>query len=338
MTTIKEVAQLAGVSITTVSHVVNSTRFVSQDTRQRVMDAMQRLNYRPNSMARSLRLGVSQMFGLMLPDNSNPFFAEIARKIENLCYENGYNVILCNSDNNQERESSYIDLLIGKMVDGVIFIASGNQPDHLNMLVEAGIPIVIVDREVGLQVADVILVDNCQGGYLAARHLIQLGHRRLACISGSSRVTPSADRVQGYRQALRDYGMDCDESRIISGDLRYEGGIQAMQALLSLPEPPTGVFCCNDLMAIGAMRAVRSAGLRVPEDISLVGFDDIFMASAVTPALTTVAQPIEEIAEKAARLLLERVHSPQPKKPTERVVFQPRLVVRDSCRNLEESA
>ena len=335
MATIKEVADLAGVSITTVSHVINSTRFVKQETRQRVIEAMQRLNYRPNNTARSLRMGISKMLGLMVPDNSNPFFAEMARKIENLCYENGYNVILCNSDNNQEREASYIELLIGKMVDGVIFIASGNQPDHLTKLVEAEIPIVIVDREVNQQVADVILVDNCRGGYLATEYLIQLGHRNLACISGSSKVTPSADRVQGYLQALHDYGLQPDHEKIVSGDLSYEGGMKAMNTLLSLSQPPTGVFCCNDLMAIGAMRAIRSASLRVPEDVSLVGFDDIFIASAVTPALTTIAQPISDIAGKAAELLLERARNPERERSATRIIFQPQLIIRDSCHPVE---
>ena len=292
---------------------------------------MRILNFRPNSMARSLRMGVTKTYGLVVPDIANPFFAEIGRKIENFCYQNGYNVILCNSDDNQARESSYIELLISKMVDGVIFIAAGDRADNLTQLVDAEIPVVIVDRDFPQSIADVILVDNAQGGYLATEYLIKLGHYRIACISGASQVTPSADRVRGYRQALMDYRLPVDEEFIVSGYLRYEGGIKAMEQLLQHPRPPTAVFCCNDVMAVGALRTLRNHGFRVPEDVSLVGFDDIFLASAVTPALTTIAQPVDEIAQKAAELLLSRTKSNEPTRNVNRYVFSTRLVIRDSC-------
>jgi len=331
MATIKDVARLAGVSITTVSHVINETRFVSDELRGRVLAAMEELNYHPNVLARSLRSGETKTIGLVVPDNSNPFFAEVARIIEDIGFERGYSVILCNSDNNLDKEAAYINVLSTKQVDGVIFIAAGSKHEHLHELTTQGIPVVVADRDIPQALADVVLVNNEQGGYDATRYLISLGHRRIACITGPSDIPPSADRVRGYRRTLKESGILVEEELIVPGDFRYQGGEAAMAQLLRLDKPPSAVLACNDVMAIGALRAIRSAGLQVPSDISIIGFDDIAIASAVSPALTTVAQPIVELATLATQLLMSRIRNDQEDKPRQRIVLGTKLVVRDSC-------
>jgi len=331
MATIKDVAQLAGVSITTVSHVINETRFVSDELRTSVLAAVEELNYRPNVLARSLRRGETKTIGLIVPDNSNPFFAEVARIVEDVGFENGYSVILCNSDGNADKEAAYINVLITKQVDGVIFIAAGGKQEHLRELMAQHIPVVVADRDIPQTLADVVLVNNEQGGYDAARYLITLGHRRVACIAGPSDVSPSADRVHGYRRALRESGIPVAQELIVSGDFRSPSGETAMAQLLRLDEPPSAVFACNDVMAIGALRAVRSAGLQVPGDVSIIGFDDISSASAVSPALTTIAQPIVELATQAAQFLISRIQNGQEGRSGQRIVLDTELVVRNSC-------
>lgn len=331
MATIKDVARLAAVSTTTVSHVINETRYVSDELRARVLAAMDELNYRPNILARGLRRGETRTIGLIVPDNSNPFFAEVARIVEDIGFENGYSVILCNSDGNLEKEAAYINVLIAKQVDGVIFIAAGSKHEHLSELTGAGIPVVVADRDIPHTLADVVLVDNEQGGYDAAHHLLGLGHQRIACVAGPSDLTPSADRVQGYRRALEEAGVSVQEEWIVPGDFRFQGGEAAVEELLRLGQPPTAIFACNDMMAIGALRAIRGAGLQVPGDVSLLGFDDIPLASAVMPALTTVAQPIAELAMLATRYLIAQIQDDRQARPRQRTVLDAKLVVRGSC-------
>lgn len=328
--TIKDVAKRAGVSTSTVSHVINKTRRVSDALEQRVLAAMDELDYRPNILARSLRVRESRTIGVVVPDNSNPFFAEMARAIENRVFGDGYSVFLCNSDGQEAKERAYVNSLVLKRVDGVIFITSGGTTEPLEELVRHDTPVVVVDREVPLSLADVVLLDNRTGGVLATRHLIELGHRLIACITGPSMLTPSADRVLGYRQAMEEAGLSVRAEWILPGDFRSASGQRAMARLLALPEPPTAVFACNDLMAIGAMRALRAAGIHIPADVSLVGFDDIPLASEVTPALTTVAQPIAEMGSIAVELLLSRINDKRDLTQTERRVLKPTLVVRDS--------
>jgi len=329
--TINDVAKLAGVSTTTVSHFINGTRYVSDDLRERVENAIAELGYHPNSMARGLRRGESKTIGLIVPDNSNPFFAEILRIVENLGYANGYSVILCNSDGDVEKEIAYTNLLVEKQVDGIIFISTNNSCEHLQQLSDSGIPIVIVDRDIPLKDTDVLLIDNLYGGYLATHYLVTLGHRRIACITGPSVLTPSAGRVGGYHQALAEVGVESRPEWVVAGDFRFQGGETAMEQLLTLPERPTAVFVCNDLMALGAMRAIRRANLAIPEDISLVGFDDILLTSVVSPSLTTIAQPLKQMGEMALELLLNRIQKKTDDAEAKRVILPPQIVVRESC-------
>ena len=328
MTTIREVAKVAGVSYATVSHVLNNTRFVSQETRDRVMAAIDELDYRPNALARSLRSGKTDTIGLILPDSSNPFFAEIGRSIEDAAFELGYNVFLCNTDGNVHREQLYVDLLSKKQVDGIIFVAAGDQVDSLNALLNDEMPVVLVDRDLPNIEVDAVLTDNRQGGYLATRHLIELGHRRIACITGPSSITSGAERVTGYRQALEEEGIPYDKSLVLGGNYQPDAGLRATSILLELDSPPTAIFALNDLMAVGALHAAARAGRRVPEDVAIIGYDDTELASFMNPPLSTIAQPKNEIGLQAANILARRITNKSF--PTYRIILPPELVVRES--------
>ena len=303
----RDVAQRAGVSISTVSHVVNNSRPVSEAYRQRVLEAMAELGYRPNALARSLRRQETNTLGMIVPDSANPFFAEIARAIEDTSFAKDYSVILCNSEGDLDKQRAYTDVLIEHRVAGILFVAAGVSTELVNDLHQRRVPLVLVDREVPGVVVDCVLTNHAQGGRLAVEHLVTLGHRRIACVSGSSELSPSADRLTGYRLELERHGLPLDPDLVKKGDFQFESGYQAAQALLDLAEPPTAIFACNDLMAVGCMRAAVERGLKVPQDLSIVGFDDIRLASFTNPPLTTVAQPKYEIGSWATKLLLQRI-------------------------------
>ena len=331
MPTMKDVAKAAGVSVTTVSHVINETRFVSEELRSRVLRVMEESNYHPNILARGLRQGITHTIGLIVPDNSNPFFAEVSRVAEMVGFENDFSVILCNSDKNVDREAAYLEVLTAKQVDGIIFIAASSKQELLEDIAARGIPIVVADRDVSQTLVDVVLVNHEQGGYDATRYLLSLGHRRIACIAGPTRLTPSGERVHGYRRALAEAGLAVDEELVASCTESYVGGEIAMAQLLRLERRPTGVFTYNDVTAIGALRAARNVGVDVPGALSIVGFDDIALASATVPALTTVAQPIADLATVATELLIERIRNGAAGQLGKRVVLDTKLVVRESC-------
>jgi len=329
--TIKDVAEMAGVSSATVSHVINSTRYVSDDLTQRVNNAINELEYQPNVIARSLRGGGTKSIGLIVPDNSNPFFAQVARVIEDKGFGEGYSVILCNSNGDIQKEAAYIQILIAKHVDGVIFIASSNAYEHLQMLSNQNIPMVVVDREISNLSVDSFHVTNEQGGYDATCYLLSLGHKKIGCITGPSNLTPSAERVNGYRRALIEAVISVREDYIVTGNFRFQGGTSAMNRLLELPDPPTAVFVCNDVMAIGALQSLRNRNVRVPEDMSIIGFDDIELASAVSPKLTTIQQPIVELGTQIVKTLIERIKQNDEKNRGTRNILNTTLVIRESC-------
>lgn len=332
MATISQVAERAGVSVTTVSHVINETRFVSGAVRERVQQAMDELGYRPNALARSLRRGETHTLGLILPDSSNPFFAEVAQNIEVAAFEQGYNVILCNAQGAPSKERLYLDVLQKRQVDGLILLSTGEDGESLSQALHRDIPIVMLDRDLPAADADVVLVDNRLGAVVATNHLLELGHRRIGCISGPSHINPSARRVSGYLDSLAGAGIAFDETLVVRGDFHPESGRAGAHALLSRPDRPSAIFACNDLMAIGAVRAACELGLNVPEDVSFVGFDDIQLASYITPPLTTVVQPKAGMARTAVQLLFERMADRSL--PARRHVLSPTLVTRASSRAL----
>jgi LacI family transcriptional regulator len=326
--TMREVAKLAKVSKTTVSHVLNKTRPVSEELQNRVFQAVRELNYQPNVLARSLRRKETCTIGLVIPRNDNPYYAEVARGVEELSFNAGYSVILCNSDRNIEKEIQYADLLYKKRVDGILFVGAwaGDQTSHLHLLQAEGVPLVVVDRYVPDLEIDSIVTDNTLGGWLATSHLYELGHRRIGCIGGTPEHTPNADRIKGYRKALTEFSMPIDEDLIVRYDFQFESGYLAAQYMLNLKNRPTALFACNDLMAIGVMRAAFDMGYRIPQDLSIVGFDDIQMAAYVNPPLTTIAQPKYEMGRYSVEMLLERIH--ESKLPTQEKILEPKLIIR----------
>ena len=328
MTTIREVAESAGVSYATVSHVINNTRLVSPETRERVLAAMDTLNYRPNALARSLRQGKTNTIGLVLPDSANPFFAEISRSIEDEAFKKGYSVFLCNTESDTKRELFYVDVLSKKQVDGIIFVAAGDQADSLDYLLQRNMPVVMIDRNVPNVEGDAVLTDHQLGGYLATRHLLKLGHTQIACIAGPSSITPSAERIIGYRRALEEAGLPFDEKLVIRGDYHAQSGMDITNSLLKMNPRPTAIFALNDLMAIGALRAAAEVGYSIPKDLAVVGYDDLEIARFTNPPLTTIAQAKKEIGAQAVNLLVDRMA--RKSRPPSRLVLAPELIVRRS--------
>jgi LacI family transcriptional regulator len=329
MPTIREVAEQAQVSVATVSHVINRTRFVDPETQARVRQAIQTLGYRPNMLARSLRRRETRTIGLLVPDNANPFFAEFARVVEDVVFAEGYSVILCNSDRSETKEETYIDVLLSKQIDGLILISSTDRNDLLQHVVDVGVPMVVVDRNPADVSVSYVLVANEHGGYLAGQYLASLGHRRVGCIGGPSDGNPSWERVGGFARALGEVGAPLAPEAIVQGDFRYGGGEAGMRALLKRDLGLTAVFATNDLMAIGAMITLRRAGLRIPEDISLIGFDNILQASTTIPSLTTIEQSVNELGQATVRLLLDKILKRTTGPAC--LTIPTRLIERESC-------
>jgi LacI family transcriptional regulator len=304
---IRDVAARAGVSVTTVSHALNGTRYVSPDATARVQEAAHALGYVPSVVARGLKQNTTRTLGMLVPNNSNPYFAEIIRGVEHQCYGAGYSLVLANSNDDPQRQVDHLRVLAERRVDGIVLVASGEDADILASCKDLRLPLVLLDREIDGLDADLIEVDHAGGAALATAHLLGLGHRRVACIGGPAELRPSAQREAGWRRALADAGIAPRADEFARGDFGPQGGAAAMRRLLSAPERPSAVFVCNDLMAIGALHAAHELGVDVPGALSVVGFDDIELAAYTWPPLTTVAQPKQAIGTGAADLLLERL-------------------------------
>jgi LacI family transcriptional regulator len=307
MTTIRDVAERAGVSTTTVSHVVNRTRKVEPSTAAKVETAIVELGYRPNALARSMRRGRTHTVGIVIPDIANPFFGDLARSLEDHMFEAGYSAIICNSDGDADKEARYLDVLLSKKVDGLLLIAASQSSEGLVELLEQGPPTVVVDRELGVVSASHVMVANHDGGFLAGQHLLGLGHHDIAVIAGPGGLGTSARRLEGFRAALAEAGVELSDARVFRGDFRAASGRAAMDSWLGQPDRPTAVFAENDLMAVGALSAAHAGGLHVPDDISVVGFDGIAFGADVTPPLTTISHSIDDMATGAVELLFERL-------------------------------
>ncbi|MBB5371538.1 MULTISPECIES: LacI family DNA-binding transcriptional regulator [unclassified Janthinobacterium] len=328
MATIKQVAQAAGVSFTTVSHVLNNTRPVSDEARAAVLAAAEQLHYVPSALARSLRSRSTGTIGLIITNNTNPYFSEVARGIEDSCYAAGYSVILCNSDDDPVKQREYLNVLLTKRCDGLILSALADSDGAL--LRKMKVPAVLLDRAPNDLSIDAVAVDNHAGGVLAARHLLALGRRRIACIAGPREVTISNERIAGARAAMQDAGVPLPDALCRHADFTSAGGYAAALDLLALPagQRPDAVFCCNDLMAIGVLRAAAERGISVPGQLAVVGFDDIDLASFVYPALTSVAQNTRELGRVTADFLLARIA--EPGLPRQQRSMAPMLQVRGS--------
>jgi len=326
----KDVARLAGVSTSTVSHVINKDRFVSEAIRLRVEDAIRTLNYAPSALARSLKLNQTRTIGMLITASSNPFFSELVRGVERSCFERGYSLVLCNTDGDEQRMNRNLETLLQKRVDGLLLLCTEtHQPSPAIMKRYPAIPTVMMDWSPFDGDSDVIQDNSLLGGDIATRYLIDKGYTRIACVTGPLDKTPARLRLEGYRAAMRRAGVRGAEGYEVIGDFEFAGGLRAMQSLLALPEPPQAVFMGNDAMAVGAYQALYQAGLRIPQDVALVGYDDIELASYMTPPLTTIHQPKDELGELAIDVLIHRMA--QPELQQQRLQLTPVLMVRGSA-------
>ena len=326
--TMKDVAELVGVSAQTVSAVINDKPGITGETRARVLDAIEQLGYRPYSIARSLRTGQTRTLALIVSDIANPSFGTMASAAEDYAHEFGYSLTVHNAHDDVEREASYIQAATQRWIDGVLFVSAGDQMASLDTLQHAGIPSAAIDRIPDHYTGPSVTLDNLEAGRLAADHLLDLGHTCVAHISGPLRLRLARERLAGFRQALQERGLEPGSSAFGEGDWECESGYQAMTEILKVRPRPTAVFAANDRMAIGAMSAIHSAGLRLPDDISVIGLDDIEVAAFQTPALTTLRQSFAELATRAIQLLLEIIEGRQP--DPIHIVIKPALIERQS--------
>lgn len=330
LATIKDVALQAGVSVSTVSHVINKTRFVSEALSERVMVTMRELNYQPNEVARSLRTKRTHIVALVIPDITNPYFPEIARGVQDVAEENKCVVIVCNTDRDLKRERSFLNTLRQQRVDGIILNPSKVTLSDLQEVTRSQIPVVLIGSQIDHPDYDVVMVDNVQGGRDAVKYLHDLGHQRIGFIGGPRTSSSGDQRYQGYLRALTECSLPLIQPLICEGPFTHEGGYQCMKHMLNLGPHPTAVFAASDIMAIGVLMAIQDSGLQVPKDISLVGFDDIDEVSITTPKLTTIAQPQYQTGEVAGHLLFNHVDGNSPHQ-RRRVVLDHKLVVRESA-------
>ncbi|QCJ40587.1 LacI family transcriptional regulator [Bacillus sp. S3] len=323
MNSIKDVAHHAGVSVATVSRVLNAKGYVSEETRKKVEQSIRELNYKPNEVARSLFKKQSKTIGLIVPDITNPYFPELARAVEDTASKLGYTVILCNSDGKVEKEQHYLDVLMQKYVDGIIVSSNTLREDQVNAL---QIPVVSLDREISKDIPTIV-VENSKGARLATQYLRNKGRSRIAHIRGPLAIVNANERCEGYKQIVSNEPW-FSESYIVNGNFDMESAIEATMKLIQLHPEIDGIFAANDTMAIGAIKAVYKLGKKTPEDIAIIGFDGISLSKATTPELTTIVQPIYEMGEKAAQMLIGFVEE----KPVENTFYRldVQLVERES--------
>lgn len=330
MSTMREVAERADVSVSTVSHVLNETRRVSADTRQRVLSVIFDLDYQQNLLARGLKTQKTFTVGLLISDIQNSFFTSVVRGVEDVALSQGYHLFLCNTDEDPQREANYIRELGKKRVDGLIVAPAAPLHNHASQLKAQGIPFVFIDREVeGLKTGSV-RVDNRLGMRLAAEHLVGLGHDRIGMISGPLDKASGRERYLGLKQALDGLGPGLREELVHFGDFKAESGRAGATELLRLEEPPTALITANNQMTLGALLSLKENGRSIPDDISIVGFDDLEWSPLADPPLTAVAQPTYEMGVRAMQMLLARINGEVNQEP-ERVLLEPNLVVRASA-------
>ncbi len=328
MPNIRDVAKLARVAPITVSRVINNSGYITEETRQRVQEAIEALGYVPNSLARSLRSRKTRMLALILTDITNPFWTTVARGVEDAASDAGFSVILCNTDESETEQERYLRIILEKQVDGVLLVPVRDPLEPVSAVRAQKVPVVVLDRRVPEDLeTDVVRGDSEGGAYRLVNLLISLGHRRIAILTGPHDVSTAEDRVAGYRRALREAGLDWEQ--VLYGEFTLDSGYQlACRSLKSEPRP-TAYFAGNNFLALGALRALRESGVKVPEQVVLVGFDDLPEALMIDPFLTVAKQPAYDMGHKATELLLARLSGQAPEKFQD-IVLPVEIVVRRS--------
>lgn len=328
-----QIAKTAGVSLGTVSNVINGNSTVKEHLRLRVLRATQSLGYMPNQLSRGLRLNKTSIIGMIIPDITNPFFPSVVRGVEDIAYQHSYRLILCNTDNDPQKEITYLNDLRSFLPAGLLIIPA---VDSMITWSAQGLPLVCIDRRPHNWDGDFVVVANERGSSDAANHLIRMGHRHIGVITGPLSLTNARERLDGFDAALRKAKVSLAPECIQEARFDLESGHKAAARLLHLLPRPTAIFATNDLMALGALSAVREAGLSCPQDVSIISFDGLDISQFSTPALTTVYQPGYQLGNTAARLLLERIEG--NKKGPQQIVLPTQLRVRDSVSNLKSVA
>ncbi|MDU7493863.1 MAG: ribose operon transcriptional repressor RbsR [Providencia rettgeri] len=327
----KDVARLAGVSTSTVSHVINQNRYVSESITLRVKNAIEELNYAPSALARSLKMNRTNTIGMLLTTSNNPFYAEVVRGVERSCYERGYSLILCNTEGDLQRMNHSLETLLQKRVDGLLIMCTEVQDPSKDVFTRyPSVPTVMMDWSPFDSVGDVIQDNSFLGGEIATRYLIDSGFTRIACIAGPQDKSPARARYQGFIQAMEQAKIEVNEDYIIFSDFEFAGGFESMNKLLELSTPPQAIFAGNDAMAVGAYQAIFQKGIKVPDDISIIGYDDIDLSPYMIPPLTTIHQPKDKLGKQAVDQLIYRMDNPEADASV--LVLTPELIERQSVR------
>jgi LacI family transcriptional regulator len=326
----KDIAQMAGVSKATVSMVINKKdSSISEETRKRVLEIAKEMKYIPNSIARSLSTNKSGTIGVILPDITNPFFSEMARAIEDEAERLEYNLMICNTDNDTCKEQKYIQLLISKLIDGIIFMSGGKSNESINILKTNNVPFVLVDRYIDGYIDDYgVFCLNKQGVEDGIKYLHANGKRKIVFVKGRENLEVSKQRLDGYICAMKNYGI-YDEKYIFEGDFNIEGGKVATEKILSCFDDLDAIFYSNDMMALGGMKILLRNGYRIPRDISVIGFDNIQISAVMEPELTTISQPIYEMGKKACSILIDVINGDVPTE--KQVYFNTKLIIRGTA-------
>jgi LacI family transcriptional regulator len=332
--TIKDVAQMANVSHTTVSRALNNKSRIRNETKEKILSIAKELDYQPNFIARSLVIKRTKTFGLVITTIVNPFYNELAQGIEATARGLGYNIIFCSTHSNLSTEKQYIEMLQSKGVDGIIFSSAHMEDPNIVTLTEEGFPIVLVNRRtyhpIVKEKIDYVGVDNILGGFLAIEHLIKLGHKRIGVIGGSSESSVGFERLEGGKRALETYSLEQRDDYFLEGDFLKESGYRGGKQFLKMVEPPTAIFATNDYMALGAYQAIMEEGIRVPEDIALIGFNDIEFTAMKGIELTTIGQKKYEMGAVAVKTLVERIEG-RKTGPSKEIILEPELIIRKTC-------
>ncbi|EGQ9762300.1 substrate-binding domain-containing protein [Vibrio alginolyticus] len=333
MATMKDIAKLAGVSTSTVSHVINKTRFVSEEISERVNNAAKELNYyAPSALARSLKVNRTKTIGMLVTTSTNPFFGEVVKGVERSCYQKGYSLILCNTEGDNERMRQSINTLLQKRVDGLILMCSSLEGERIDVFERyPDIPVVVMDWGPMLFTSDKIQDNSLRGGYLAVKYLIDCGHTEIGCITGPLIKHQAQMRYEGYKRAMNEAGLEFNANWIIESDFECEGGYQAFKKMAQRGALPSSIFVSNDMMAMGVINAANELGIKVPDDLSIIGYDDIHIAKFMSPSLTTIHQPKYRLGQAAVETLVRRLDDKS--NDAQVVQLEPTLVVRNSVTN-----
>lgn len=333
---IKEIARQAGVSVATVSRVLNHPETVAPKTRERILILMEQMDYKPNWFARGLNFNKTDTLALLIPNIHNPAFVEIAEGVESVANQKGYTVLLCITEGEVKKERQYIQTLINRHIDGVILVSSLLDSQDLNYLKNQNVAVVLVGENNGNSPEPMVRIDCCDAAYRAVQHLLNCGHKDIALIYGMTPVMENRNKIIGYRKALKEAGIPLRENYLVEEDNTIEGGYLATRKLLSLNHRPRAIFTTSDLLAFGVIDALRDAELSIPEDVAVMGFDNIKMAGLMVPKLSTVAKPLHKMGLSGARLLLDVIESRDNGNMIMReIILQSKLKIRKSCGHKE---